>query len=234
MEKAVFEKLQAHIFDKGNPWVDIWADKTARPNKLPYFSSWAIYGENEVIDKEVLEDEVIRSLNNNVVFVGLNFSYALPSSWGFWHNIYANYNVKWLLSGENFNVEKYRGAYITDIIKNVVGKNASTVSTNLTLENINKNIGWFFEEIDLLGSDSIEMFVFGTVAADLFSEHVMKRNEFPAFQKKVRKCQHINHYSKKNEDTFRKYAPAELGLIASSSTVKRWLWNIGRGTKAVR
>jgi len=229
MEKAVFEKLQAHIFDEGNPWVDIWADRAERPNKLPYFASWAIYGENEVVNKEVLEDEVIRSLNNNVVFVGLNFSYALPFPWKYWSNIYADPNVKWLLSGANFNAEKYSGAYITDIIKNVVGPVAQDVTDKLELANINKNIGWFFEEIDLLGSDGIEMYVFGKNAADLFRDYVMNHKDFQAFRKKVKRCQQINHYSGANS-WFRKFAPEELGLRALSRPKIKILWNDGNKT----
>jgi len=86
MEKAIFEKLQAHVFDKDNPWVDIWEDENQkpRPNKLPYIASWAYYDENVDIHTQTLADEVIRGLNNNVVFVARNPSIPLPSTWRFW------------------------------------------------------------------------------------------------------------------------------------------------------
>ena len=48
MDKKIFDKLQEHVFDEDHPWVDIWADKSVKPNKLPYFSSWAIYGKDEL------------------------------------------------------------------------------------------------------------------------------------------------------------------------------------------
>jgi len=224
MEKAIFEKLQAHIFDKDNPWVHIWADRSVKKNKLPYFSSWAIYGKNELKQKKVIEDNVIRCLNNNIVFVGLNFSNPLRS-WGEWQNIYENYNVKWLLSGENFKVGKYEGAYITDIIKNIIGPVAKKVINELEHENINKNIGWFFEEIDLLGSDSIEMYLFGNDVRWLFKEYVMRHKGFLKFRKKVIKCQQINHYAGSNNGRFRKYAPEELGLRAISTPEIKILWN---------
>ena len=225
MEKAVFENLQRHVFDKDNPWVHIWADNKARPNKLPYFSSWAIYGKNELIYKEVIEDNVISCLNNNIVFVGLNFSGPLSPSWGIWQNIYENFNVRWLLSGENFDVEKYRGAYITDLIKDITGSIADNVMNELDLKKINKNISWFFEEIDLLGSDCIEMYLFGGHVGKLFRENVMHHKEFHEFRKKVKKCQQINHYSGSNNGRFRKFAPEELGLRTVSSPKIKMLWN---------
>lgn len=230
MEKAIFEKLQTHIYDKDNPWVNIWADKAVRPNKLPYFSSWAIYGENDLDNKEVIEDEVISSLNGNIVFVALNFSSPLKS-WGPWKNIHGNYNVRWLLDGKNKNfntekIKKYKGAYITDIIKNIIGSDASKVMNELDFENINKNIGWFFEEIELLGSDCIEMYLFGGAVGDLFRNYVQAHKEFGKFRKKVKKCQEIYHYSGSNNGRFRKYAPEQLGLInLSTPNIKKILWD---------
>jgi len=217
MEKVIFEKLQTYVFDKDNPWVNIWADGSARLNKLPYFSSWAVYGENDLDNKEVIEDDVISSLNGNIVFVALNFSSPLKS-WGPWKNIHGNNNVRWLLGGEdkNFNAEKsnkYKGAYITDLIKNIIGPVAGKVMKELEIENINKNIGWFFEEIDLLGSDCIEMYLFGNSVRDLFMDHVKKHKGYSRFRKKIKMCQHIYHYSGSNNGRFRKYAPEQLGLI---------------------
>ena len=230
MEKAVFEKLQAHVFDEGNPWKDIWKekkDKEERQNRLPYFSAWAIYGKDELKHKENIKDigdDVIGQLKNNIVFVGLNFSKPLPGSWGYWQNIYNNFNVKWLLGGEKFNVEKYKGAYITDIIKNIIGPIAKDVMDNLKVENINKNIGWFFEEIGLLGSDNIEMYLFGNSVKELFEKHVIKHDGFKKFKEKVKKCQHINHYSGSNTGRFRKHTPGDLELIVLSLQDKKILW----------
>jgi len=225
MEKAIFEKLQAHVFDEGNPWVNIWEDKNQkpRPNKLPYIASWAYYDENVDIHKQTLADEVIRGLNNNVVSVARNFSFPLPSTWGFWDNIHGDKRVKWLLDGKEFSVGKYRGAYITDIVKNFVGPD---VMKKMDDPGFKKNVGWFFEEIDLLGSDGIEMYLFGNDVAAIFRKHVMRHDGFPAFKKKVRKCQHINSYGRPNT-RFEKLAPEELGLRAESKPLPklRFLWN---------
>jgi hypothetical protein len=236
MTKAVFEKLESHVFDEGNPWVDIWADRKERPNKLSYFSSWAMYGEDALEGKEVkdIEADVISRLNENIVFVALNFSNPLktsgPDAWKPWKNIYSNYNLRWLLDGgdNNFDtekVEKYKGAYITDLIKNIIGSVANKVTRELDHENIDKNIGWFFEEIDLLGSNCIEMYLFGRDVEDLFREHVMPHKEFPKFREKVKKCQEIYHYAG-SDPKFRPCAPEQLGLMPSSDPkLINILWN---------
>lgn len=230
MNKAIFERLQSHVFDKGHPW-DIWADKSKKPNKLPYFSSWAIYGENDFEGEEVNKDDVISSLNGNIVFVALNFSSRLKSSWGPWKNIYSNKNVRWLLSGEekSFNIEKinkYKGAYMTDLIKNIIGPVAGKVMKELDIENINKNIGWFFEEMDLLGSDCIEMYLFGNAVRNLFVNHVKNHEGYARFRKKIKKCQHIYHYSGSNNGRFRIYAPEQLGLINLSAPENKKIMKI--------
>jgi hypothetical protein len=227
MKKEIFKKLLAHEFDINNRWNHIWADKAERPNRLPFFSSWAIYGKNELKNMEIIEDNIIKSLNNNIVFVGLNFAKPLPDSWGVWQNIYENFNVKWLLGGENFDVEKYRGAYITDIIKNIIGSVAKKVMSELKIKNINDNIGWFFDEIDLLESDSIEMYLFGADVEYLFKKYVVKHDRFSEFQRKVKKCQRIDHYGGANLN-FRTNAPTQLGL-AQNDTVKIYppLWEDG-------
>jgi hypothetical protein len=230
MDKKIFENLQNHVFDKDNPW-PIWADGSKKPNRLPYFSSWAVYGKNDLENKEVIEDNVIHSLNGGIVFVGLNFSRLLWSSWGPWQNIHGNYNVRWLLDGENesFNAEKaqkYKGAYITDIIKNHIGSMAAKVMGQLDQEKIKKNIGWFFDEIDMLGADAIEMHLFGKDVEYLFRNYVMQHKEFPRFRQKVKKCQRIEHYAGSNNGRFRKFAPQQLGLVAlSEQDVLHILWN---------
>ena len=176
-----------------------------------------------------MADDVIRGLNNNVVFVALNFSKRLPSTWRYWDNIHGDSNVRWLLDGKVFDAEKYRGAYITDIIKNVVGSEAQNVADELALANIRKNIGWFFEEIDLLGSDRIEMYLFGDVVANIFKKYLMNRFTpgYPAFRKKVKKCQHIFHYSGRNNGRFINFTPEELGLRAESKPDLDILWDDG-------
>jgi hypothetical protein len=159
----------------------------------------------------------------------LNFGDPL-ASWGPWRNINSDPNVRWLLDGKNKEfdpekVKKYTGAYMTDLIKNVTGTTAAKVKEELEPENINKNIGWFFEEIDLLGSDCIEMYLFGTDVNTLFTEYVERHADFPEFRKKVKKCQHIFHYSGNNNGRFRNYAPEELGLRNSSTPKIRMRWN---------
>jgi hypothetical protein len=230
VDTTTFKKLQAHVFDKDNPWVHIWKDKVARPNRLPYFSNWALYGEN-IDNNEIVDERIIKLLNPNVVFVALNFSKRLKD-WGLWRNIRGNSNVDWLLNGKNEGfspekIKKYKGAYMTDLIKDKIGPVATKVTNELKQneEDIMRNIGWFFEEIDLLGSDRIEMYLFGNNVRELFKNYVKRHEGFDKFRTKVIKCQHIYHYSWRNTWRFKKYTPEELELRASSTPEIRMLWN---------
>jgi len=220
MDEKIFEKLEKHVFDEGNPWEHIWADGRRVPNKLPYFASWAIYdGAAEISSLEQFIRKNVESLKGNIVFVGLNFANPLENGWGPWFNIRNSNNVRWLLNGVRFsNIEKYKGAYITDIIKNYIGVDAQAVMRQVRQDpNLRKkNIELFFDEINILGSDNIEMYLFGNNVYEIFDKYVMRYGEkFNTFRKKVKKCQGIQHYSGNNNAGFRQFAPYQLGLTNS-------------------
>jgi hypothetical protein len=231
MDREIFKKLEAHVFDESNPW-DIWADGSKKPNKLPYFASWAIYDDSVLESSfEQIVQKNIKYLNGRIVFVGLNFSAPLKKGWEPWGNIRGNFNFRWLLDGTHFNVEKYKGAYITDLIKNQVGSKAIKVVKKINPEIINKNIDLFFEEIDMLGSDNIEMYLLGSHVEYLFKKYVMSSKKIDTFKKKVKKCQRIEHYSGQNTGRFRDFAPSQLGLVdpPAQGTPIYMLWNDLKG-----
>jgi hypothetical protein len=224
MDKKDFERLEKHVFDEGNPW-DIWKDGSKKPNKLPYFANWVVYDKN--LPPEQVVNKNINILKGDIVFVGLNFSKKLKNDWGPWRNIRGDKNFDWLLDGKNFNVEKYRGAYITDIIKDYIGSVAFAVMKQLDKTRINKNIEWFLEEIEMLPSNNIEMYLFGVLVKDIFEKYIMNSKEkFDKLKEKVKKCQQIQHYSRANP-RFRIFAPSQLGLVDPpvEGTKMNILWN---------
>jgi hypothetical protein len=221
MKREIFEKLQKYVFDKGNPW-DIWLDEAVkRPNRLPYFSTWAIWNDSNLKDVTLINSDNAYRLNPGIVFVALNFSGHLVSDWPDWYNIHGVRKMYKLLRGT-----RYEGAYITDFIKNYPGLKSEAVMDEI--ENNkgrrDKNIGWFFEEMDLLGADTIEMFLLGGDVAYLFDKYVKKHPGFDKLCQKVKKCLWIDHYSGKNRH-FERNAPTQLGLASNpEATIHKPLW----------
>jgi hypothetical protein len=222
MDKKVFEKMQAHVFDQGNPW-DIWANGSRKPNRLPYFSSWAIWNDSDIEDSSIIKAENASRLNPGIVFVALNFGSPLPVDWRDWQNIRGVKRVYKLLRGTRFE-----GAYITDMIKNHPVSNQNILFDRIRKGEIDieANIKAFFEEMDLLGADNIEMYLFGVGVENLFREYVMRHPKFPEFSRKLKKVQRFHHYSMQVVD-FEKVAPTQLGL-ASNPNAKIYppLWPV--------
>jgi len=63
----------------------------------------------------------------------------------------------------------------------------------------------------LLGSNDIEMYLFGKNVETLFMKYIMCHENFKQFKQKVRKCQRIHHYSGRVRN-FEDIAPIQLGL----------------------
>ena len=222
MDKKVFEKLQNHVFDKGNTW-DIWEDKSQKePNRLPYFSTWAIWNDSNIKDLSLINLENADCLKPNIVFVALNFSYKLPKNWAYWQNIHNVNRLYELLHGTRFE-----GAYITDIVKDYPFSKSEKVQEEIenNKDRRDRNIRWFFEEMNLLGANSIEIYLFGKIAEDIFKEYVMQHEQFSEFSKKLRKCQRIDHYGQRNK-FFERNAPTQLGLASNNeATIHQPLWS---------
>ena len=211
MDKRTFEKLQNHVFDEGNPW-DIWIDgSTDKPNRLPYFSTWAIWKEGkDAEDLSLINAENADKLKPNKIFVAFNFGGRLKNDWAFWQNIHGVPRVKNLLHGTRFE-----GAYMTDIIKDYPSPKPQEVWKEIkkNTERRDRNIRWFFEEMDLLGVDNIEMYLFGEAVETFFKKYVMKNDKFSEFNKKLIKCQRIYHYSNRvRGNKLERFGRTQLGI----------------------
>jgi hypothetical protein len=226
MKREIFNNLQKHVFDKGNPW-DIWADKSrTRPNRLPYFSTWFIWNHADLEDVTLINPGNADRLNPGMVFVALNFSGALRPDWPDWQNIHGVGRMYKLLRGT-----RYEGAYSTDFIKNYPGSTSGIVRNEIenNEKRRNKNIDCFFEEMELLGADpmagTIEMYLVGGDVAALFRNHVMKHPGFNKFRQKVKKCIRMDHYSGRNPH-FESNAPTQLGLASNpKASIHPPLWD---------
>jgi hypothetical protein len=167
-------------------------------------------------------------LKGNIVFVALNFGKRKEDckKWKDWQNFHGVKRLIDLLTDPRAK-KRFEGAYMTDIIKNHHETKSDKVMSDLK-ENeklIDKNIDFFFKEIDLLKAKNIEMYLFGGAVEYLFVKHVMRHKNFCSFRQKVSKCQRISHYSGRVPD-FEKKALVQLDIEkpTKNSTEKDWIY----------
>jgi hypothetical protein len=161
MEKADFDKLK----NTKNP---LLGDKN-----LGKFSSWAIW-EKKDINKFI--EANLHDLKGDIVFVGLNFGEEVKP-WQDWQNFYGVERLINLLSSPEAK-DKFKGAYMTDIIKNYHEPNSREalkfIKDKKNEDFRNQNIDFFFEEIEMLKAPTIEMYLFGAAVEEVFRKYVMK------------------------------------------------------------
>jgi hypothetical protein len=180
--------------------------------RLSKLASWAIWDKNDVGDLKYIEKNVGK-LNGKIVFVGLNFGKEVEL-WEDWQNFHGNLRLINLLSGT-----RYEGAYMTDIIKDYYQPDPKKVMEQVKKDEKmrNANIDFFFDEIDLLKSRNIEMYLFGKDVETIFRDYVRYHKGFDLFQKKVIKCQRIHHYSRQ-VNYFENIAPVQLDIMPQKKT----------------
>lgn len=129
-------------------------------------SSWAVWSEDDITDTSVV-DTHRDVLHNRVVLVGLNPSGTIDRSWGNFHSPSpADRKLRRL-----FNRSSYRGAYMTDLLKDHIAPNDSSVE-DIDPGVMERNVQLFRDEMDVLGADASTLFVlFGKKARQLFCEH---------------------------------------------------------------
>ncbi|MAF82903.1 MAG: hypothetical protein CL797_02225 [Chromatiales bacterium] len=129
--------------------------------KYGLISSWAVWveaGDNptsNVGDLSIFNDpEVIKSLNENIVFVGLNISRSIKTPLANFHDSYSkatDFKIRFALKDSPF-----WGGYMTDIIKNNIEIDSSKIpnylKNNPSIEKDNMKI--FKEELRDLGCDN--------------------------------------------------------------------------------
>jgi hypothetical protein len=212
MDKKDFDNLKKHE-------IEVRGKKI----KLSMVASWALWDPDNIEDTSIIEQNV-PLLNGSIVFVGLNVGNTKFLT-GDWKNFHAPAKGGATRLQTLLGNTRYEGAYMTDIIKN-----EPTPSPVELMEKIKKgkidvdtHIKNFIEEISLLHTDDIELFLFGRAVETLFRRYVMNQPSFAALQKKVKICQQIDHYSPRNK-YFLVRAPAQLGLVPTSIQ-KNVLWD---------
>ncbi|MCL1958901.1 MAG: hypothetical protein FWF68_04805 [Spirochaetes bacterium] len=213
MEKTVFENL------KKTKYEDV---------ELSKFASWAIW-DKDIENTEFIEKSLDK-LNGNIVFVALNFGGKKPDDWKDWQNFHCKGRGDRILN--NFlSKTEFKGAYMTDLIKdlhNSNGKQAEKIFENNETKR-NKDIDFLFQEIEMLKTNNIEMYLFGEGVETLFKEYVIGHEGFEAFKQKIIKCQRIHHYVQRFQN-FEKIASVQLNLTEPKNQIeKSWkyppLWN---------
>lgn len=155
------------------------------------YSSWAIWNPDDILDTSVI-DENCHELRTDVVMVGLNVSADISGRW--WTNFHAGRNDPKLRLA--FNESRFRGAYMTDIVKSVVMVKAADVMKGIRRGDIDirAHVQQFKEEMAFIGADHSSLFiVFGNDAAGEFKEHLA--STFPNFVL----CEHFACYRKKED-----------------------------------
>jgi hypothetical protein len=211
MEKTVLENLKKLKYD----------DKV----ELSKLASWAIWDKQNIENTKIIEEN-IEGLNGKIVFVALNFS-TEKQDWQNWQNFhcdsFADKRLRDLLSDT-----KYQGAYMTDLIKNYHEPNAEEAIQTFKHDDAKrkKDIDFLFQEIELLKTENIEMYLFGKDLEWLFEKYVMEENDnFKKFKQKIIKCQRIHHFSSQVTD-FEAVASLQLGLDVSKKQIeKKWKYD---------
>lgn len=154
-------------------------------SKYGGFASWAIWNPDDPRDASVIRQN-LSDLNPKVVMVGLNISAPLPYPWA---NFRIGRNDRKLIHA--FNNSKYRGAYMTDIVKGEVEVRSDNIKKRIKNGelDIRKHIEAFETEMNDIGANDRSLFIlFGGLVDDLFQKYLSSR--FPTSIA----CQHYAVY----------------------------------------
>lgn len=178
--------------------------------KFGNVASWAIWSlpndtpKSNTGDMTVFEDEnLLKKLNTNYVFVGLNASEVENKniiSWSSFHSTNPSqndYKLRYALMGE----DKYWGSYITDLIKNFPKTDSTEVVKYMKRnpEEFEKHITTFLNEISLIGTPTL--IAMGSATYSLLKP----------LSKKGFIIKKITHYAHRiNKENYRKKVIAEL------------------------
>jgi hypothetical protein len=143
-------------------------------------ASWAIWNENDITDAEIIEKN-INDLNPNIIMIGLNISGHLEHNWQNFHSNHRGSHDRRLMKA--FNQNKFRGAYMTDFIKNIAEPKSVLVNKYLNSPYIEESRKKFEEELRDLGSTNPLIILFGS--------------DNSKFVKSFKKL-HANHFNIKN------------------------------------
>jgi len=209
MEEKIFNKLKE--FEKDGI-------------KLREVASWAVWDDKDIKNPKIIEDNK-EELNGKIVFVALNFGgKKRPNDWKDWQNFHGK-GVGDQRLCKILSKPEFKGAYMTDLIKNLHNSKAKQAIKIFKTDETKRNedIEFLFKEIELLGTENIEMYLFGADVAWLFVNFVMKHPNFKTLKQKIIKCQRIHHYSPLVTN-FEKIATVQLGLAEPKKNENKWIY----------
>lgn len=172
-------------------------------SKYAYYSSWAIWSEEDekpksnIGDLDILDPDLnkdlLSQLNTEVILLGLNISRGdIKTPFANFHDKRSeatDYKIRFAFRGS-----PYWGGYMTDIIKDfeqkVSGKVISYLKQNPSFER--ENIEVFRQELDDLGSTNPTLIAFGNVTFDILKRNL--KDEFNIF-----KVPHYANYTSKEK-----------------------------------
>lgn len=166
-------------------------------------ASWALWDDDNLRDTRIIDNN-IGWLNSHHVGVGLNISKPVSD----WSNFRSGIHDRKLKMA--FNKGRFKGFYLTDILKNVVNPNSKKVQELLKDGEIDlkPHIDFFIQEMkDIKVNDETVFVTFGYDANLLFETYLKK--EFPKNE-----VVHLKHYSARGTDKQWVYhALARLGFL---------------------
>lgn len=133
------------------------------------YSSWAIWNPDDPRDASVIRRN-LADLNPRVVMVGLNVSAPLPYAWA---NFRIGRNDRKLV--HTFNEGRFRGAYMTDIVKGEVEVNSGNIRKRIKSGELDiaKHVETFHQEMADVGADENSLFIlFGGLVQELFGNYL--------------------------------------------------------------
>lgn len=156
-------------------------------------ASWAVWAEegdtpkSNISDLSIFENkDIIKQLNPNYVFVGLNPSVQDVDK-DIWHNFHSkdtkrqnDYKLRYA-----FKNTRFWGAYLTDLVPNIEETNSNKVQ--ISTINVNK----FRDEIALLGTNPV-LIAFGDKVYNALVENM-------GHEYKIYKIKHFSCYISKEE-----------------------------------
>jgi len=135
------------------------------------FISFAVWDDNNIDNLFVIEKNV-NDLNQNIVIVGLNINGGVKKLQNF-HLKHPGGRDSWLRNA--FNKGCFRGAYMTDIIKN--SKSSRQLAVDLSKENIDKNLLIFREEMFFINSKDTFIIAIGDITYDILKRGFVEDNK---------------------------------------------------------
>jgi hypothetical protein len=160
--------------------------KTEFRNKYGRGGSWAFWDPADVRDLSVI-GRYWDKRKPHYVLVGLNLSKSVEYTWGNFHHSPRDAKLGYAISRT-----KYRGAYMTDIIKRIIEPNSAELMKSLTEKEKRKHVQKFENELRSLGCKNRMIIALGGDTYKLLCKYLG-----PGF-----KIKQVMHYSARHDPIF--------------------------------